>query len=95
MSTTSSTDRPAKETALPRRRILVVDDNHDAAASLRMLLELYGLEVRTAHDGLGALAAVEAFQPDVVFLDIGMPGMNGYEVARRLRQRQARNFRAR
>jgi len=69
----------------PARRILVVDDNQDAANSLGMLLRLTGQEVQVAHDGLGALQAVRAFRPDVVFLDLGMPGMDGYEVARRLR----------
>ena len=73
---------------LPRRRILVVDDNVDAAESLaRLLTRLYGHEVRVAHDGPEALAAAEEFRPEVVLLDIGLPGMDGYEVARRLRER--------
>ena len=59
----------------------------DAAESLAMLLQLEGHDVRVAHDGPAALAAVEAEPPDLVFLDIGMPVMNGYDVARRLRQR--------
>jgi PAS domain S-box-containing protein len=73
--------------ALPtaRYRVLVVDDHQDAANSLRMLLELAGNEVLVANDGLTALDIAERFQPDVVFLDIGMPRMNGYEVARQLR----------
>jgi CheY-like chemotaxis protein/two-component sensor histidine kinase len=69
------------------RRILVVDDNVDAAESLAMLLRLEGHDVRVAHDGPAALAAVEADPPELVFLDIGMPVMNGYDVARQLRQR--------
>ena len=69
-----------------RRRILVVDDNRDSAKSLGLLVQVLGNEVRTAHDGPSALALAEAFRPDMVLLDIGMPGMNGYEVARRLRQ---------
>jgi PAS domain S-box-containing protein len=73
--------------AAPRRRILAVDDNVDAADSLAVLLRLEGHDVRVAHDGPAALAAVEAEPPDLVFLDIGMPVMNGYDVARRLRQR--------
>jgi CheY-like chemotaxis protein len=73
--------------APPRRRVLVVDDNVDAAESLAVLLRLEGHEVRVAHDGPAALAAVEADPPDLVFLDIGMPVMNGYDVARRLRRR--------
>jgi len=67
-------------------RLLVVDDNLDAAESLGMLLELQGHEVRVASSGVAALEITKAFTPDVVFLDIGMPGMDGYEVARRLRQ---------
>jgi CheY-like chemotaxis protein len=59
----------------------------DAADSLALLLRLEGHDVRVAHDGPAALAAVEAEPPDLVFLDIGMPVMNGYDVARRLRQR--------
>jgi CheY-like chemotaxis protein len=70
----------------PQRRILVVDDNVDAAESLALLLRLERQDVRVAHDGPAALAAVEAEPPDLVFLDIGMPVMNGYDVARRLRQ---------
>jgi signal transduction histidine kinase len=73
--------------AAPQRRILIVDDNVDAAESLALLLRMEGHEVRVAHDGPAALAAVDADPPDIVFLDIGMPVMNGYEVAQRLRQR--------
>jgi PAS domain S-box-containing protein len=71
---------------LPSRRILVVDDNLDAAESLAMLLQLQGQEVKVASDGPAALEAAREFQPEVLFLDIGMPGMDGYEVARRLRR---------
>jgi PAS domain S-box-containing protein len=67
-------------------RVLVVDDNHDSAESLAMLFELTGHETRTVNDGLEAVEAAEKFRPDVVLLDIGLPKMNGYEVARRLRQ---------
>lgn len=74
--------------AWPRRRILVVDDNVDAASALgRMLARLYGQEVQVAHDGPSALAAAQGYRPDVILLDIGLPGMDGYEVARRLRGR--------
>ena len=69
------------------RRFLVVDDNADAAGTLAMLLELLGHTVSVAHSGEEALAAVGTFEPDIVVLDIGMPGMDGYEVARRLKQR--------
>jgi signal transduction histidine kinase len=69
------------------RRILVVDDNGDAADTLGLLLQVQGHEVRTAHDGAAALAIMaDLFLPDVVLLDIGLPGMDGYEVARRLRR---------
>jgi CheY-like chemotaxis protein len=67
-------------------RLLVVDDNQDAADSLAMLLRLQGHEVRVAYSGVAALEMTKTYRPDVVFLDIGMPGMDGYEVARRLRQ---------
>jgi signal transduction histidine kinase/ActR/RegA family two-component response regulator len=66
-------------------RVLVVDDNQDATESLAMLLRMVGYAVRTAFDGEGALAAAAAFHPDVIVLDIGLPGMTGYEVAHRLR----------
>jgi PAS domain S-box-containing protein len=68
------------------RRILVVDDNRDAAASLSMMLSLLGHDTRTAHDGLEALDVAAAFRPEIVLLDIGMPKLNGYDVARRIRQ---------
>jgi signal transduction histidine kinase/DNA-binding response OmpR family regulator len=67
-------------------RVLVVDDNEDAARSLTMLLEIKGHQVHTCHDGPSALKAAEAFGPEVVLLDIGLPGMDGFEVARRLRE---------
>jgi PAS domain S-box-containing protein len=69
-----------------RRRVLVVDDNVDAANSLAKLLNrLYGQEARVAFDGPSALAVASSFRPEIVLLDIGMPGMDGYEVAQRLR----------
>jgi CheY-like chemotaxis protein len=66
-------------------RILVVDDNRDSAESLAMLLRLFGNDVRTAYDGRLALEVATAYRPDMVLLDIGLPGMNGLEVCRRLR----------
>lgn len=66
--------------------MLVVDDNTDAAQSLSLLLRSWGHHARVAYDGLAALREVEANPPDVVLLDIGLPGPDGYEVARRLRQ---------
>jgi CheY-like chemotaxis protein len=71
---------------LPARRILVVDDNEDAAALIALLLRLAGQEVRTASVGAEALVAAAEQRPHVVFLDLAMPGLNGYETARRLRQ---------
>ena len=67
------------------RRVLVVDDNADAAATLALLLQLKGHEAFTAGDGRGALEVAEREHPDLVFLDIGLPDMNGLEVARKLR----------
>ncbi|HEY1899790.1 MAG TPA: ATP-binding protein [Steroidobacteraceae bacterium] len=68
-------------------RVLIVDDNRDGAQGLALMLGMEGHEVRTAADGLEALAIAEQFQPHVVLLDIGMPGIDGYETARRLRAR--------
>jgi PAS domain S-box-containing protein len=70
---------------LEHKRILVVDDNKDAADSLGMLLELLNSEVRTANDGPAALSLLKEFHADMILLDIGMPGLNGYEVAKRIR----------
>jgi CheY-like chemotaxis protein len=66
-------------------RILVVDDNVDAGESLAMILRFLGADVRVAHDGYQALAMLAAFPASVVLLDIGMPGIDGYETARRIR----------
>jgi signal transduction histidine kinase len=71
-----------------RLSILLVDDNQDSACSMMLLLELHGHAVHIVHDGSEALAAARAHRPDVILLDIGMPGMNGYEVARQLRTQQ-------
>jgi len=67
------------------RRILVVEDNADTAVSSAKLLELHGHEVRIARDGHGAIEAAVAWRPDVILLDLGLPGMDGYEVAARVR----------
>ncbi len=71
-------------------RVVVVDDNRDGAESLSELLSLVGHEVQAAHDGPAGISLVLEFQPDVVLLDIGLPGMNGYEVARRIRAEMGR-----
>ncbi|HVX12194.1 MAG TPA: PAS domain S-box protein [Pirellulales bacterium] len=82
-----SEDKTAdKSTPSSHRRILVVDDNRDSAISLGMMLQLMGNEVRTAHDGLDAVRTAEVFGPDVVLMDIGLPKLNGYEAARRIRE---------
>src|SRR5690606_20142892 len=86
--TAESTPQP--ETEAPartiQRRILVVDDNIDVATSLMMVLEGSGHEIAVAHEGNEALQRAEEFEPELVLLDIGLPGMDGYEVARRLRR---------
>lgn len=71
-------------------RVLVVDDNVDAAESMGMLLRAHGHQVDLSFDGQGALEKAKSFQPDVVLLDIGLPGLNGYDVAARLRQQSDR-----
>ncbi len=70
----------------PKRRILIVDDNTDSAASLAMLLQISGNETHTAHDGLEAVEAAERFRPDVALLDLGLPQWNGRDAARRIRE---------
>jgi PAS domain S-box-containing protein len=86
---------PAKRAPAPEkrsdmsvsRRVLIADDNHDAAISLSMLLQSLGHDTRVVHDGIEALEEAELFRPEVVLLDIGMPRLNGYETARRIRSR--------
>ncbi|MFL6694778.1 MAG: ATP-binding protein [Ramlibacter sp.] len=73
--------------AASSRKVLVVDDNVDAATTLEALLSLHGMNVSVAHDGAAAVTKVESELPDAVVMDIGMPVMNGYEAARRIRTR--------
>ena len=73
----------------PVRRVLVVDDNVDAADSAALLLRMWGHKVHTVHDGLSVSQAVRDFQPEIILLDIGLPGMTGYEVAKHLRSQPA------
>ena len=80
---------PVVESGLPNvrpLRVLVVDDNVDTVLSFSMLLRASGHEVQTAHDGLAAVQAAIDYRPDIVLLDIGLPGLNGYEVAKQIRQ---------
>jgi PAS domain S-box-containing protein len=80
---TAATPAPA-----PATRVLVVDDNHDAGEVLAMLLQSMGFKAEAVHSGVAALAALPDYQPDIILMDIGMPGMDGYEVARRIREQQ-------
>ena len=68
------------------RRILIVDDHADGAASLEALLRMLGHEVRQARDGIEAIEVTRVFEPDVIFMDIGMPRLNGFDAARRIRE---------
>jgi PAS domain S-box-containing protein len=70
-----------------RRKVLIADDNHDGALSFEMLVKLAGHETRIAHDGLEALEIAEVFHPDIAFIDIGMPRLDGYQTARRMAAR--------
>ena len=77
---------PVTQNAARRFKILVVDDNHDSALSLAMMLSIMGHDTRTAHDGESAVSTAETFLPNVILLDIGLPKLNGYEVAQRIRE---------
>ncbi len=87
---TGAAEAPAASAAAASRRVLIVDDNEDANRSLGELLQMAGHEVAMAFDGMRGLEAARAFMPDVILLDIGLPGMDGYEVARQGRQRAVR-----
>ncbi len=90
LATVNETGRDDAAPAAPRelqpQRVLVVDDNLDAAESLAMLLQIDGHETALAHDGQRALELAQSFNPEVILLDIGLPLINGYEVARRVRE---------
>jgi CheY-like chemotaxis protein len=81
---------PEPRRAFGKLRVLVVDDNRDAASTLAMLVEVMGHEVRTAHDGETAVHLAGELEPDVVLMDLGMPGLDGYDACRRMRDRAAR-----
>src|SRR5688572_17363940 len=76
---------PASDSEAPKLRVLVADDNRDGADGFAMLMELSGHEVRIAYSGKQALALAEEFRPQLAMMDIGMPEMNGYDVARNIR----------
>jgi PAS domain S-box-containing protein len=87
----AQTEQPAQtpqgvSVQVPKRRILIADDNVDAADSLDMLLQSFGQETHVVHDGIAAVEAIEHEHPDLALLDIGMPKLNGYEVAERVRR---------
>jgi PAS domain S-box-containing protein len=86
-------EKPAEQAATPARRILIVEDNPDAARTLDLLLRGLGHETRVAHEGSQALEALDEFRPEIVLLDIGLPGLSGYEVAKRIRGRSHKNIR--
>jgi signal transduction histidine kinase len=84
--TPAPTGEPRAAPATPSHRILIVDDNRDAADSMALLVETAGHSARTAYDGHQALDLASAFAPDVLLLDLGVPGLNGFEIARRIRR---------
>jgi len=77
---------PQAEPEKKRLRVVLVDDNKDAAETMAMLVRIWGHDVATASEGAAALELVDRYRPDVILLDIGLPGMNGYEVARKIRE---------
>jgi CheY-like chemotaxis protein len=84
--TPAPTSSGAARRRVKSRRVLVVDDNWDAATALALLLQHLGHEVEVAHDGASCVSKAREFRPDVAFIDIGLPGIDGYEVARQVRQ---------
>jgi signal transduction histidine kinase len=76
---------PAVSQSSAGKRVLIVDDNVDAAETLAMMLELLGQQTRQAHEGVGAIKAAQEYQPELIFMDIGLPGLSGHEVASKLR----------
>jgi signal transduction histidine kinase/DNA-binding response OmpR family regulator len=77
---------PKVEASTASRRVLIVDDNIDAAETLAMMLELLGQETRQAHESTGALKAAVEYKPELIFMDIGLPGLSGHEIAARMRR---------
>jgi CheY-like chemotaxis protein len=81
---TAESEQPSGAPA--ERRIVVADDNEDSAFTMAMMLKIMGHDVRTAHDGFEAIKVAEAFRPELILLDIGMPILNGYDACRRIRE---------
>lgn len=84
----TASDAQTSAAAVQQRRILVVDDNLDSAASMAIMLNLVGNEVLTAHDGLAAVEMASRYHPDVILMDVGMPKLNGYDATRRIRTQE-------
>jgi two-component system CheB/CheR fusion protein len=95
VQTSAAASKPAVSRSVPTTplRILIVDDNHDSAEMLATLLQFAGHETFAAHDGLAAVDAAATLDPDVILLDIGLPGLNGYDAARRIRAQQGQKRR--
>jgi CheY-like chemotaxis protein len=91
VSSTTDAKAAAEPRSAARVRALVIDDNPDVADSLVMLMESFGAEVRAAYDGTSGVEAAMEFRPDLAFIDIRMPGIDGHETARRLRARRGRD----
>src|SRR4030095_15296880 len=91
--TPSAKPAPTRSVPTSPLRILIVDDNHDSADMVATLLQFAGHETFTAHDGLAAVETVTRLDPDVVLLDIGLPILNGYEAARRIREQRGQQRR--
>lgn len=87
-STATETMDGEQAATAPKRRVLVVDDNRDGADSLAMMLRLMNNEVRTANDGIEAVATAEAFRPEVILMDVAMPKLNGLDATRRIRAKE-------
>jgi CheY-like chemotaxis protein len=85
-STTSGSSSGGESSADRAKRVLVVEDHRDSAEMLCEVLQAYGCVTRVAHDGMPALEAAQSFKPDIALVDISLPQMDGYEVARRIRQ---------
>jgi CheY-like chemotaxis protein len=91
-SVPQATDQPMAAETEHGMRVLIVDDNVDSAESLARLLQMLGYHTRTECDGLSAVQAAESFAPHAVFLDLGLPRLNGFEAAKRIRQQAGKDL---